>query len=410
MTAQIKEKQLINENSVSDIKSLQQVLFFKNIWRSHFCWIIFALLVTELFLYYGKPLKFVHVRGTMLGDQDYVGNKINAVLSKPDSSNTLLFGDSTADSLCLFADIFKFDDKETSESRYNHLQAKYGQSVFLNRLNLPLTIKNLYFGGCMMSDQSLLLEKLLERGCSPKLAVLTLVPRPFMDTTINVTPVHCFFQNRYVGLEQAKNFSDLFRLGLNSYSSIYRTHSDYAVILSSLACSSFNKPVSAYVANGGNGINSKNSISISGSEEPVFSEQEASAQGRQDEVEHYKKSYIYDEAKYKFQFGQFQKMLALLKSKNVTTIIVKLPLGASNLSLMKPEILSMWNKNVEEATTCAGAHLIDLQSSVKFSESDFKDSIHLKGSGGVKVWDEIVAALKMKPKLVESLKDRLNGN
>lgn len=394
------------ESSAND--GVEKISVFQKLSRSNFVWFIAALLLTEVFLYYGKPLKFVHVQGTMLKDNDYVGTKINSVLSSSNKNDALILGDSTADSLCCHADIHALKVKETSETRYNHITANFGNKIFQNELGLPVNFKNLYFGGCLISDQALMLSKLLDRGNVPKIAILTVVPRPFVDTTIDtkISPVVCFFNNRHSGLEHVKNFFDLVEYGLNSVSSIFRTHSDYATVLSSWACSTFNKPLNSYVADGKAGINSNNKVSIFGREEILDSEKSANPEEWAHEVDLYKKAYVFDQKKFDYQYVQHQTMLNRLKENGITTIVLQLPLSQSNLSLLDPNVLSIWKKRLNSAANDTGATMIDLQANPQFTESDFIDGVHLKGSGGVKVWRCIIEHLKMHPERINQVKNK----
>lgn len=378
----------------------------KRLISSNFFWIVVALISTELFLYIGRPLKFVHVQGTMLKDHDYVGSKINGLLANPLNNDSLVIGDSTADSLCSYADMSAYKTALTSDSKFGYLKARLAENLLQKELAVSLNIRNLYFGGCLISDQALMLEKLLERGNHPKLVFLTLVPRPFIDPTVDpkISPVNCFFENRYKGLENVKDFQSLAEHFLNTYSNIYRTHSDYKTILSSLACSNFNRPLNAYVQNGGTGINQKNKVFLSGTEEKIDPDQSGSPQSRQEEMSYYKKAYVFNEKVFNYQYQRFTDMVKLLSSKNINFILIKLPLGKTNLNLLDPEISQIINKKIQKSANKARVPLIDLQTDSRFNEDDFKDSVHLTGAGGIKVWHAIASEMKKYPEFQQKLK------
>lgn len=403
---QLVENQI--QTQIAPIQAIKPSLFQK-IFRSNFVWFIALLLLTEAFLYYCKPLKFVHVQGAMLKDHDHVGSKISAVLANPKSNDVLTFGDSTANSLSCHADVYTCKSRDTSETRFVHLTSLYGQEIFKKEFGIPFTIQNLYFGGCLISDQAMMLSKLLERQSLPKVVFLTLVPRPFIDTTVEkkISPVICYFNTRHSGLEHVKNIKNLIEYVLNSTSNIYKTHSDYATVLSSLACSTFNKPINAYVASGKTGITSKNKVSIFGKEEAFDPQAGATKEECELEYNHYKKAYIFDQATFDYQFSQHLNMLNSLKKKGIETIVVQLPLDKTNLSLLDPKVLTMWKTSVSNAARSTDATMIDLQTDSRFDSSDFIDGIHLKGSGGVKAWQAIIEQMKKDPALITRLKSKM---
>ncbi len=381
----------------------------KRVLHSPFVWLLFCLILAELFLFYTKPLRLVFIRGTMLKDNDVVGAKIEHFLNNPLNANTIIVGDSTADPLCSYADMVQYKLSLNSNNRYSYFDAKYADRLFNDKLDLKMKSKNLYFGGCLVSDQELLIGKLLQAGKKPSLAIVTVVPRPFLDSTVDtsVSPVNCYFSNRHRGLERVKNFPTLVDHYLHSASNIYRTRSDYATILSCLACTTFSRPLnSGDLAS--KGLNQNNTVTFLGEEDGVDPLISAKPEWIASEANHYKQSYALKNSIFNYQYKSFNHMLGELKRNNVMTLVVKLPLEKSNLDLLPPGFSTQWDKMLIESTRTNGAELIDLQRASQFSSKDFRDNVHLTGPGAIKVWALLSEHIKNDPTVKQKLKAALN--
>jgi len=394
-------------------KSTEQIsdVSIPTAWRpsqSSFLWIILLLATIDIFLSVFRPLKFVYIQGTMLKDNDYVGIKINKLLTDHNQVNSYVFGDSTADSLCSFADMSHLKVKLNTVTRYSYDDAKFAQNQMQEQLGLPLKIKNAYFGGCLISDQKLMLQKLLENGARPKIIFLTVVPRPFIDTTVeeNISPVKCYFEHRYRNLGQVKGFVELVDYLLATSSSIYKTRSDYFIVLSSLACSILERPLEPFGTK--TSITKKNKVSLAGDEKTIDPDRNSDEDLSKLCMSFYKNAYRFDQKTYDFQLQNFKEMLNLLKSKKITTVIVKLPLGRENLELLQKNASAKWNQDVNKLAQQFDVHIVDLQNSNKFTSKDFLDTVHMTGPGAIKTWQCIVEDIRNDTMMHQKLKNQFN--
>lgn len=360
---------------------------FNSYLKSNFIWLFFALLLTEGLVGYFHPLKFVHVEGTVLKDHDFVGCKVNELLKDSKLTNTIVLGDSTGDGICVYPDMVKLNLPLTSYTWYYYCDAKYASHVLQERLKLPISIKNLSFSGSLMSDQTLLCNKLIQFGAKPKLAIITLVPRPFLDTTVNpkLSPIKNYFDNRFKNLSEAKNFRELFENVLISNSSIYRTRSDYATVLFSLSCNTLNRPLNSYQKAAG--ITQKNKVCISGFEEKINPSICSDNKLINSDVNHYKKAYQFDPSVFDYQYQQLEHMLHILSKNEIQIVLVKLPLSKTNLGLLPKEYQDRFDLKLERSAASYQAKLLDLQNDSRFDATDFIDSVHLNANGSLKLWD-----------------------
>ncbi len=379
------------------------------LFNSNLAWLLIALLATEAVVYFARPLKMVQVEGTVLKDHDHTGNRITKILQNQNQKNAIIVGDSTADGLCFYADLKTQNLKLDTISHYQYLDAKTADSVLQKTLNSPIFLQNITFGGCLMQDQSLMCHKYLETGKTPKIAFLTVVPRPFFDTTVDerISPVKCYFENRYNSIADAKNFSQLFDYFLSKVSNIYRTRSDYATVLCSLACSNLDRPLNAYENRQEKGLGRRNKVSLARSKEIIDPNISNDSEATKREVVHYTDAYQFSQELFDRQFKEFETMVSELTDKGAVVIILKLPLEQINLSLIEPEKLNMLNDRIQQCSSKHNSSIIDFQDSPDFNKIDFKDGVHLNGQGAIKFWNKLASQIDQNPVLKERLLNRL---
>lgn len=378
------------------------------LFNSNLTWLLIALLATEACLYFFRPLSMVRVEGTMLKEHDVIGRRINKILNNRNQKNSIIVGDSTADGLCYYADLKTQKIKLNTFSHYQYLDAKTADLALQKTLNLPVSLQNITFGGCLMQDQSLMCHKYLESGKAPKIAFLTIVPRPFFDTTVgeSISPVKCYFANRHKSIGDIKNFSQLFDYLLSGISNIYRTRSDYATVVCSLACSSLNRPLNAY-ENEKNGLGRRNNVTLAGTEKNINPDISNDFETKNHEVVHYTAAYKFNQELFNRQFNEFDTMLKELTEKGTSVVILKLPLEQINLNLIAPQKLCMLNEKLNESASRYNSIIIDFQQSPDFNSTDFSDGVHLNGQGAIKFWNKLASQIEQNPVLKERLLNRL---
>ncbi|MBP7860913.1 DUF1574 family protein [bacterium] len=378
----------------------------KPFYYSVFLLILFLLVSFDIFLGFAKPLKHVHVAGTMLKDQDIVGCRIEQLFDKSSHFNTIVLGDSTADDICVFPDVLRNGIGLNSYSRYYYLDCIVGESIIKKNLSLPVSLKNSSFGGSLVSDHLLFLQKLCIHGNPPKIAFIMVVPRPFLDTTIDtkISPVQCYFDNRFKTIEMKADIPYLIDSCLSKFSNFYRTRSDYATVCSAFGCSLFNRSVNG----NGHGISQRNKLSLAGSEERVNPNVSARPDWILEETEHYKRAYAFESKTYDKQLNSFGTILTLLKERNIPTILVKMPLTEDNLKLLPDGFKKKFEKDLYSLVSKHGAYLFDFQEDKRFKKSDFLDNVHLNGNGAIKFWQVLANQMKEDSSLCANLAQSLN--
>lgn len=369
---------------------------------STFLWILLTLCVVDIFIKEFRPLKFVHVAGLMLKDHDIVGCRVDQLLHKNSGVNTIVLGDSTADSACVYPDMCKFKVSLNSYSRYYYLDARFAQEQLRNDLKLPVSMRNLSFGGCLISDQLVMLKKLLKHGTPPKAALVMVVPRPFIDTTLDtkISPVSCYFENRFKELDKLKSLPEMAEYFLSRVSSIYRTRTDYNSVITAMACGIFNK---AAAPKGHGGLNQENKVFMAGQEELINPYTKARPDWVKQEDAHYKKAYLFNNKTYAYQYACFEEMLSILKKNSITAVLVKMPLDYDNRKLLPSGFDQEFWQDIEQSAEQKGIAFIDMERDNRFDKNDFLDNVHLNGPGSIKFWQLLSGRISKDKELMLAL-------
>ncbi len=403
-----KVRQKLKEHQPLSLSEKKEEYNLSFLLKSNLAWLLIALLTVEAILHWCHPLRMVQVQGTMLKEHDIIGGRVNRILQKPHRKNSIIVGDSTADGICYYADLKTQNLKLDTLSHFQYLDAKTGESTLKQYLNISVSLQNMTFGGCLMQDQALICRKYLESGPAPQLALLTVVPRPFFDTTVDerISPVKCYFDNRHKSIADTKNFSKLFDYVLSEFSNAYRTRSDYATVLCSLACSNLNRPLSAYENNQSKGLGQRNTVTLAGAEKNIIEKEANNLEETRQELTHYTEAYKFNQDLFNRQFGAFETMVSELRKRGTEVIILKFPLSPLNLSLIDPDKLRMLNEKLKQCAFKNDSTIIDFQISPDFTMTDYRDGVHLNGSGSIKFWDKLASTINKNSALKQRLLNR----
>ncbi len=97
------------------------------------------------------------------------------------------------------------------------------------------------------------------------------------------------------------------------------------------------------------------------------------------------------------------RLLADARKNGVQVLLVNMPLTPANMGLMPAGYYSQYLTTVKEQARAFGSPLIDLNNGTAFSISDFRDTAHMNASGGKKLLDAIVATVKADDKIASAL-------
>jgi hypothetical protein len=114
----------------------------------------------------------------------------------------------------------------------------------------------------------------------------------------------------------------------------------------------------------------------------------------QDNSREYKKRFKgANDSTFKIQTEYFRRMLCQLKTEGVEVLFVNMPLTPANMALMPRGSYDKYMALLKQTAAEQGCGLLDLNDGKTFVASNFKDPVHMNGSGGKILIDQIAENL-----------------
>ncbi|MBY0358071.1 MAG: hypothetical protein K2W82_08730 [Candidatus Obscuribacterales bacterium] len=251
-------------------------------------------------------------------------------------------------------------------------------------------------GGQMVSDAYALTSTLLVGQKKPKLLVYGIAPRDFMDNTLtSPASTETFrYMSRLGGLKDVAwqsrpTFWEQVEYGLACVSPIYEHRLDF-VYLQHHYVQALLKHLT--------GFQNPDEVHT-----PFVVRRQAllelpEDQGINDLMVMPDKEYKYDDnsAEYRMRYRAFkpklfevqvaflERLLRYCQTEGIELCLVNMPLTVDNVKLMPPGFYDSYKQRVLGLTNKYQARFIDLNDTAIFSKTDFADSVHMNGNGGVK--------------------------
>jgi hypothetical protein len=97
------------------------------------------------------------------------------------------------------------------------------------------------------------------------------------------------------------------------------------------------------------------------------------------------------------------KFLEEAREQNVKVLLVNMPLTRSNMALMPPGLYSKYCAIAQSEAKQQNADFLDLNTGTRFGVTDFRDTAHMNSSGGRKLLDAVAASIEHDPELANAL-------
>lgn len=291
--------------------------------------------------------------------------------------------------------------------RTGYLQAKHFQQMLSRHFGQQRNVVNLSIAGAAMSDQLLLLEKMVETGKHPKLILLAVAPRDFQDNTNprsdNTLPYKLLSDTSWNSALAKYNGNPLLSplitccemlehlpiLVRQSRSDIYNCVSRFTghpatLALAALSCPSTPSfPGDTVITPGvprfdgvGNG----------------FANEEEHQQLLAADLAQYRKRYIpLNQSQIDFQMSCLTNFLQRAKQAKLKTIVINMPLTDINKQLLPSGFYQTFVSSVKDIAEIQHTQLVDINSN-GFTDRDFMDSCHLNAFGGHKLFTQLCDA------------------
>ncbi len=280
-------------------------------------------------------------------------------------------------------------------------KSDYFAALLASAARKKLITENLAIPGALVSDQRLILEKLLKNGKKPQIVFFFVEPRAFLDNTMppeEKTPtaeVLSSYLNLKMLLNDPAAISHLPETVLGLVSNYYQERSDYRFFIVNLSSHMSGHPVGLFEA-GVEGARKPTAVlpCLVAANKPSYEE---SANELRD-LDVYKCRYLpVNWKRLQIQEKEFNELAHLTRDNHVQLVVVKMPITKENLSLLPQEAVTKYNTAIQKMSA-AGVEVIDPSDKLKFDLSDYEDSVHLNGRGGAKLFRYIAetAALSLK--------------
>jgi hypothetical protein len=382
----------------------------KRLASSTFVITILLLIAFDLFVSQVKPLMLVNETGLTGMNQNFLVSKLPEIMNSHDDRDVLLMGSS----LVLVPAVRCDDELRNRKTRYdmwyyrNVIDTYSDADYFSDRLTTltgkPVTVCNAAVAASVVSDDYLIAKKYLLSGKRPKLAIVCVAPREFLDALradVTQTATHSVlsdFSTFYDDLRRGKSFSVVANSAFGLASTFYRTRNDYLTFVTAVAARTTGHPVNLFEAaraattTAVTPVDSSNQPPEHGKSHPVYKQ----PLNKLGDIPSYKQMYLpINEKQFETQQSYFVKLLALFKENHVPTVVVDFPVTSENYALLPPDILKRYKEFL--ATTCSAAGVPVLKPADKVSfvtATDFEDSAHMNASGGNKLFNALSESIQ----------------
>jgi hypothetical protein len=295
-----------------------------------------------------------------------------------------------------------------------HPYSQYLQAKIAEKTGRQLKCFNFALPGGMISDHYMIVSSLFSNERKPKLAIFGLSLRDFIDSGVECaasTPAYHYF-SRY---KTESEIDALLPLSMPSIFNRGQYLADrYIYLLGKrlqiqvMAEEAISSAVTKAIDSTDRAGRSKPSLepstqvstkpdsnpdaALSGTEvtEGMVALQPNAFYPWQDNSREYKKRFkSANQSMFKVQTEYFKRMIAQLKSEGVEVLIVNMPLTPANMALMPKGSYEQYMSLMQQTAREPGCTLLNLNDGKTFVASNFKDPVHMNGSGGKILIDKI---------------------
>jgi hypothetical protein len=300
---------------------------------------------------------------------------------------------------------------------------KHPHSAFLEKKLLDagaqrnISCFNFALPGAMISDQYLTAHSLFSDDHAPKVMLLGLTLRDFIDSGVDSatsTPTYQFFRH----FEKTNDVKHLLTVSPQAAAEAFYNNINYLADKRLELQAYFAKPINraGQTALVGIPVNSnfdvkepqeKGDGNILGNAtvtEGTFILPPHKVLPWKDNTREYKKRFASaNEKLFANQVEFFDKLLADAKANHVKVVVVNMPLTTKNVSLMPNGMYERYMHEMVKRAEHGDISLMDLNSQWVFKDSDFQDTAHLNAGGAAKFMELVAMSLAKNESVREAL-------
>jgi len=334
-----------------------------------------------------RPLQYVSDLRFIPLDQHPMFSKIPLYMESTDQVDLLVLGSSLP--MCAIAEqderVFGTPHCKDLTQLRRYIGAKYLEQEMSIRLSRPIKAANLSIVACMASDMFIILQKSLQAGRKPHLAVLCISPRDFVDNCIQPIGRTPPFEI----LQDWKSLGDILRrdlplgetrdLLISGVWYYYRVKVDYRTLFTQFFSNLVSHPASLYDA----------------SQVPDATVLPSSSAEREIQATNLTVDKRYrppNFKRYELEIDYFRRILALCKSENIQCVVVNMPVSVAHRALLDQRLDRRYLSETQEACHVYGAQYLNFNDQ-ELGNSDFVDGFHVNSAGAEKVMKRLVGGL-----------------
>jgi hypothetical protein len=266
----------------------------------------------------------------------------------------------------------------------------------------------------MICEQFLLLKELVRVGVKPKLVILEIAPRDFLDhwtAAYNRSRLAQILIMRQTPL--AWQFDKSIAANVEIFCSklwlFYSQRVEMKDYLVKIACEAFGRPATLFQAQVMQkmGIKPTPVVAVSDKKTDALSAEKAgdsiqnniakvvdappNAKTLEFSISDYRGRYLpLDKERWEQEFKAFEELLGYATDNKVPLLVVGMPLTKTNRELLPPDFLNEHRvRLVRKIGASPKIVILDLLDSNKFTVQDYIDTVHLRSTGGSKLAEEI---------------------
>jgi hypothetical protein len=267
-------------------------------------------------------------------------------------------------------------------------------------------------GGAMASDTLMISRALFTENCKPKMVVVGVNPRDFIDNTLpsvsSTEPFQFFAPYVEIGSLADDAFPDFFShmaWVVDQKVPLKRLHHQVETELVALAKGGKTDTMAAAKPRK---VHKELLRAVLGAADEVRPGEwilpaTVPASTFEDNTNEYLRRYKSANSPiYKGEMAFFNAFLNDMQAKDIKVLVVGMPSLWPNRALLPDSFWQKFRRDLTTATSSHGAEFLDLTDSSQFVLSDFLDTVHLNGAGGIKLFALVSRRIANTPSLAAS--------
>lgn len=405
-----------NRESLTPSSSKSTAAATRASWQSTFIWILICLIVFDCFLVGIRPLQYIKIRGLVPADQQPLNDKLEFLHSTIVKPDMLILGSSLPMHTCFGAD-WLAAGKPLWPANYlfRHTGTRCFSDLLNKALGVQLTGYNVGVSAAMISDDSIILKNILDQGIKPKLIVLMVAPKDFVDNLAQPagkSRYFNFFNERKNGIQisVSKSLAENTEAVLNYCWRYFKVRADYSRTLEFIVCSFFGRAATFYNAATGRAYTPQMLKDIEIGTSPLPYTDPPPPSVIYGDLDVYKRRYLpFDEKRLALEISYLHDLLADCKAKGMMVLVVGMPLHPENRKLLPPPQKQALYSAIENTCRSGSATFINMIDSDSYAANDFSDSVHMRAEASLRFFNQLTAELAKDTDFSQRLSQAMTG-